>query len=450
MSDKKRFHKPGSLQPNIDDILQWNDLPADAFEPATSEEKENFIQDRRSVSYWKDAWRRLRKNTVAMVALVIIILLAVFAFVGPAVVPYTYKQQIRGSEALHPWHYSLEDQEKINAYMEEHSGAGNLSPDEAVEQARKEAEAKGVTLSRVDEAKIRAKANVSQQEVSDNEEAVTEADAVKALGIKHSMFGYSNKELQKKAEGEKVFPHVFGTDDQGRDIMVRVMVGTRVSIIVGVCAALLVLVIGALYGSVSGYCGGMVDTVMQRIVEIIYSIPEMLIILLLSATLKPALEQFQNSGDGILQSMVTLLGPNLISMFIAFGLLYWVTMSRIIRGQSLQLKQQEYVTAARALGAKGGRIISKHLLPNCIGQIVTTTFLQIPSAIFLESFLSFLGVGVSAPLTSLGSMCSEALSGLKTYPYRLFIPAVILSVMILSLNLFGDGLRDALDPKLKK
>ena len=450
MSDKKRFHKPGYLQPNIDDILQWNDLPADAFEPATSEEKENFIQDRRSVSYWKDAWRRLRKNTVAMVALVIIILLAIFAFVGPAVVPYTYKQQIRGSEALHPWHYSLEDQEKINAYMEEHSGAGKLSPDEAVEQARKEAEAKGVTLSRVDEAKIRAKANVSQQKASDNEEKVTEADAVKALGIKHSMFGYSNKELQKKAEGEKVFPHVFGTDDQGRDIMVRVMVGARVSIIVGVCAALLVLVIGALYGSVSGYCGGMVDTVMQRIVEIIYSIPEMLIILLLSATLKPALEQFQNSGDGILQSLVTLLGPNLISMFIAFGLLYWVTMSRIIRGQILQLKQQEYVTAARALGAKGGRIISKHLLPNCIGQIVTTTFLQIPSAIFLESFLSFLGVGVSAPLTSLGSMCSEALSGLTTYPYRLFIPAVILSVMILSLNLFGDGLRDALDPKLKK
>ena len=404
MSDKKRFHKPGSLQPNIEDILQWNDLPADAFEPATSEEKENFIQDRRSVSYWKDAWRRLRKNTVAMVALVIIILLAIFAFVGPAVVPYTYKQQIRGSEALHPWHYSLEDQEKINAYMEEHSGAGKLSPDEAVEQARKEAEAKGTTLSRVDEAKIRAKANVSQQEASNNEEKVTEADAVKALGIKHSMFGYSNKELQKKAEGEKVFPHVFGTDDQGRDIMVRVMVGARVSIIVGVCAALLVLVIGALYGSISGYCGGMVDTVMQRIVEIIYSIPEMLIILLLSATLKPALEQFQNSGDGILQSLVTLLGPNLISMFIAFGLLYWVTMSRIIRGQILQLKQQEYVTAARALGAKGGRIITKHLLPNCIGQIVTTTFLQIPSAIFLESFLSFLGVGVSAPLTSLGSI----------------------------------------------
>ena len=282
------------------------------------------------------------------------------------------------------------------------------------------------------------------------EETITESQAAKELGLKKKPFGYSDKELERKAAGEKVFPHIFGTDDQGRDIMVRVMVGTRVSITVGICAALLVLVIGALYGSISGYCGGVVDTVMQRIVEIIYSIPEMLIILLLSATLKPALEQFQNSGNGIFQKLVTILGPNLISMFIAFGLLYWVTMSRIIRGQILQLKQQEYVTAARALGAKGGRIIRRHLLPNCIGQIVTTTFLQIPSAIFLESFLSFVGVGVSAPLTSLGSMCSEALSGLNTYPYRLFIPAVILSLMILSLNLFGDGLRDALDPRLKK
>lgn len=448
MAEKKRFHKIGSLQPNIDDIMEWNEIPEDAFSSATTEEKENFIQERKSVSYWADAWRRLRKNTVAMVALCIIIALVIFGFIGPSLVPYTYKEQIRGSEGLHPWHYTLEDTEKIHAYMEEHNGSANLSPDEAVEQAKEEAAAKGEELSRVEEAKIRAQASTKNQQTSD--EQVTEKQAAKALGIKSKAFGYSEKELQRIESGEKVFPHVFGTDDQGRDIMVRVMVGTRVSIIVGVCAAILVLIIGALYGSISGYCGGVVDTVMQRIVEIIYSIPEMLIILLLSATLKPALESFQNSGDGVVQNLVTILGPNLISMFIAFGLLYWVTMSRIIRGQILQLKQQEYVTAARALGAKGGRIISKHLLPNCIGQIITTTFLQIPSAIFLESFLSFVGVGVSAPLTSLGSMCSEALSGLNSYPYRLFIPAAILSVMILSLNLFGDGLRDALDPRLKK
>ena len=447
MAEHKRKKTFGSLQPDIEDILSWNELPGDAFEAATTEERENFSQDRKSVSYWADAWRRLRKNTVAMVALCIVVIIALFAFIGPMVVPYTYKQQVRGSESLHPWHYSLEDQKRISDYLEEHNGAGKLTPDEAVEKARAEAAAAGKTLSRVEEAKIRAQANVSQGQTA---EEVTQADAVKALGIQSKPFGYSMQELQRKAAGEDVFPHVFGTDEQGRDIMVRVMVGARVSIIVGVCAALLVLVIGALYGSISGYCGGMVDTVMQRIVELIYSIPEMLIILLLSATLKPALEQFQNSGNGPLQNLVTILGPNIIAMFIAFGLLYWVTMSRIIRGQILQLKQQEYVTAARALGAKGGRIIKRHLLPNCVGQIVTTTFLQIPSAIFLESFLSFVGVGVSAPLTSLGSMCSEALSGLTTYPYRLFIPAAILSLLILCLNLFGDGLRDALDPRLKK
>jgi ABC-type dipeptide/oligopeptide/nickel transport system permease subunit len=448
MAETKKYNKVGSLQPNIDDIMDWNSLPENAFEPATESEKESFIQDRENVSYWKDAWRRLRKNTVAMVALVVIVLLVIFAFVGPQVVPYSYKEQIRGSETLDPWHYTLEDQQKINDYIEKHSGSKVLSVEEAIEQARAEAEAKGEKLTRVEEAKIRASANVSKQ--SSEETEMTAQQAAKELGVKAKIFGYSNRELQKIAEGEKVFPHIFGTDDQGRDIMVRVMVGARVSIIVGICAAILVLIIGAVYGSISGYCGGMVDNVMQRIVEIIYSIPEMLIILLLSATLKPALEQFQNSGDGVVQSLVTLLGPNLISMFIAFGLLYWVTMSRIIRGQILQLKQQEYVTAARALGAKGSRIIWRHLLPNCVGQIVTTTFLQIPSAIFLESFLSFVGVGVSAPLTSLGSMCSEALSGLTSYPYRLFIPAAILSVLILSLNLFGDGLRDALDPRLKK
>lgn len=451
MAENRKYNKFGSLQLNADDIMKWNEeLPGNAFDPASSEEKENFIQDRKSVSYWKDAWRRLRKNTVAMIALGIIILLTLFAFVGPMIVPYTYKQQIRGSEALGLSHYSLEDKQAIHAYIEEHTGIGVLSPDEAVEQAKAEAEASGKKLSRVEEARIRAQASVNADNAQAEGETITESKAAKELGLKKKPFGYSDKELERKAAGEKVFPHIFGTDDQGRDIMVRVMVGTRVSITVGICAALLVLVIGALYGSISGYCGGMVDTVMQRIVEIIYSIPEMLIILLLSATLKPALEQFQNSGDGIFQKLVTILGPNLISMFIAFGLLYWVTMSRIIRGQILQLKQQEYVTAARALGAKGGRIIRRHLLPNCIGQIVTTTFLQIPSAIFLESFLSFVGVGVSAPLTSLGSMCSEALSGLNTYPYRLFIPAFILSLMILSLNLFGDGLRDALDPRLKK
>ena len=247
-----------------------------------------------------------------------------------------------------------------------------------------------------------------------------------------------------------MFPHVFGTDGFGRDIMVRAMIGARVSLLVGVFAALLVLVIGAVYGSVSGYTGGMVDVVMQRIVEVIQSVPEVLVILLISMVLKVRFNETLANSTGIIGTLFHTVGTNVIAMFIAFGSLYWVTMSRIIRGQILQLKQQEYVTAARALGARGGRIIRKHLLPNCIGQIVTTTFLQIPSAIFVESFLSYLGVGVDTPMTSLGSMCTDALGGMYSYPERLLFPAVLLSIMILSLNLVGDGLRDALDPKLKK
>ncbi|OUN20141.1 ABC transporter permease [Flavonifractor sp. An82] len=433
--ENKRKKVLGSLQPDVEDILHWNDLPENAFEPATTQEKESFIQDRKSVSYWKDAWRRLRHNKVAMVAMVIVILIGLFAFVGPLLVPYSYDQVIPGANNIHPWHYSLEDQEKL--------AEAQMTPDEAVEAARAEAAAEGRELSRVEEATIRAQAKTSGASTDVNE-------LRKELGIKAKPFGYTNDELERIANGESVFPHVFGCDTQGRDIMVRTMIGARVSMIVGICCAIIVLIIGAIYGSISGYFGGKVDAVMQRIVEIIYTIPEVLIILLLGATLKPLFEDFQNSGDGPLQELVTVLGPNLISIFIAFGLLYWVTMSRIIRGQILQLKQQEYVTAARALGAKGGRIIKRHLLPNCVGQIVTTTFLQIPSAIFTESFLSFLGMGVSAPMTSLGSMCSDALKGLTSYPYRLFIPAAILSVMILCLNLFGDGLRDALDPRLKK
>ena len=445
--DNKIKRCPVSLQPDIESLL--TELTPEDFEPASQQERDDFIQDRQSVSYWKDAWRRLKKNTVAMIALGVIIFLFLFAFVGPLLVPYGYDQFSTGAENLYPYHYALEDQTRLDEEIAARSESEVMDVDTLIEKAKAEAEAKGETLSSVDIAMIRAKAKVASQGQSEHEDT-DPATVRKELGIKKKLFGYSNEELQRKAAGEKVFPHVFGTDMYGRDILVRVMYGARVSMAVGICAALLVLFIGALYGSISGYCGGKVDAVMQRIVELIYSVPEMLVVLLIATALKPILTDFVNNGSGPMKEFVNTMGPNLISMFIAFGMLYWVTMSRIIRGQVLQLKQQEYVTAARALGASGGRIIRQHLLPNCIGQIVVTTCLQIPSAIFLESFLSYLGVGVSAPLPSLGSMATDALSGMYTYTYRLIIPSVILSVMILAFNLFGDGLRDALDPKLKK
>lgn len=449
--DNKMKRCPVTLQPDIEELLDWNNYNADDFDSASQTEKKDFIQERQSVSYWKDAWRRLKKNVVAMVALGVIIFLVLFAFVGPYLVPYGYDQFNKGAENLHPTHYTLEDTQKLDAELAARTSAGGTKgAEEMIAEAEAEAAAKGEKLTSVDIAKIKAKAKVAAQNAQKQNEEVDVNSLRKELGIKKHLFGYSTDELQRKANGEKVFPHVFGTDMYGRDILVRVMYGARVSMSVGICAAFLVLVIGATYGAISGYCGGKVDAVMQRIVEVIYAVPEMLVVLLIATALKPILTDYINTGNGPLKSFVSVLGPNLISMFIAFGMLYWVTMSRIIRGQVLQLKQQEYVTAARALGASGKRIILRHLIPNCIGQIVVTTCLQIPSAIFLESFLSYLGVGVSAPLPSLGSMATDALSGMYTYTYRLIIPSVILSIMILAFNLFGDGLRDALDPKLKK
>lgn len=400
--DKKIKKCPVSLQPDIENLLQ--DLSPDDFASASRQEKDDFIQDRQSVSYWKDAWRRLKKNVVAMVALGVIVFLFLFAFVGPLLIPYGYDEFNKGAENLYPYHYTLEDTQRVNDEIASRTQSDVVDVDEMIAQAKAEAEKKGEKFTKKDEAVIRAKAKVAAKpsEDSSEEQSVDEDSVRKELGIKKHIFGYSQAELERKANGEKVFPHVFGTDMYGRDILVRVMYGARVSMSVGVFAAILVLVIGALYGAISGYCGGKVDAVMQRIVELIYAVPEMLVVLLIATALKPILTDYVNSsGTSPMKSFVNVLGPNLISMFIAFGLLYWVTMSRIIRGQVLQLKQQEYVTAARALGASGGRIIRRHLLPNCIGQIVVTTCLQIPSAIFLESFLSYLGVGVSAPLPSL-------------------------------------------------
>lgn len=341
---------PLSLHLNVDDFM-----------PATNDEKQSLVVMRESVNFWKDGLRRLRKNKIAMVSLVVIILIAFFAYVLPAVWPYGYDEQIKYSE--------------------------NLAP-----------------------------------------------------------FEYSEKELARIAEGESVFPHILGTDRSGRDFAVRLMMGTRVSLSVGLLASVLVLLIGATYGAISAFAGGWVDIIMMRITDILYTIPDILLIILLGMALKDPLEAIsQQPGFGWMQK----LGPNMISIFIIFALLYWVSMARIVRSQVLTLKESEYVTAARALGASSGRIIKRHLLTNCIGTLIVTTTLQIPSSIFTESYLSFLGLGVAAPMPSLGSLATDAVKGMNTYPHLLLAPALMISVMILVFNLFGDGLRDAFDPKLK-
>ncbi|MBR4983767.1 MAG: ABC transporter permease [Lachnospiraceae bacterium] len=257
---------------------------------------------------------------------------------------------------------------------------------------------------------------------------------------------YSAEEMARIEAGEDVFPHLLGTDKMGRDYAIRVMMGSRISLLVGLIATCIILVIGSTYGSIAAFCGGWVDIIMMRIVDIIYTVPDILLIVLLSFALKAPLQALaQLPGFGWIQTV----GENLISIFVVFALLYWVGMARMVRSQVLMLKESEYVTAARALGVSSGKIIKNHLLTNCIGTLIVTTTLQIPSSIFTESFLSFLGMGVAVPLPSLGSLASDAINGMNTNPHLLFIPAIVISLIILSFNLLGDGLRDAFDPKLK-
>lgn len=348
--------KPFSLHVNLD-----------AFMPATDEEKAYMVQMRPSTTFFRDGMKRLLKNPVATISIIIILIIALSSIFIPMIWPYSYDSML----------------------------------------------------------------------------GVTPGKSVDASYNNLAPFAYGKTEQKKLDAGETVFPHVFGTDSAGRDYFIRIVYGTRISLAVGFFASIIVLIIGMTIGSIAGYCGGKVDLIIMRIVDIIYSLPDMLMVILLASVLKLTI------GDALEGTALAKIGSNIISLFIVFGVLYWVSMSRLIRGQILSLREQEYVLAARAAGAKGGWIVKKHLLPNCISVVIISTALQIPNAIFTESFLSFLGLGVNAPMPSLGSLASDALNGLKSYPFRLIIPAVVISLIVLSLNLFGDGLRDAFDPKLK-
>ena len=327
------------------------------FDRASEEDKAQQVVTRESVSFMRDAMRRLRRNKISMACVAILFLVAMVAFIVPSVYPYSYTKQDVTAKYLGP--------------ME-----------------------------------------------------------------------YSKKEMAKIAQGESVFPHLMGTDSLGRDYASRVIYGTRISLLVGIVSAIIVVVIGIIYGAISGYFGGKVDLIMMRIVDIIYSLPDVLIVILLSVAIKDIISTSKSM-------LIVRMGAGMVSIFIVFGLLYWVGMARQVRGQILSIKEQEYVLASRSIGASPARIIRKHKIPNSVSVIFITAAMQIPSAIFTESFLSFLGLGVSIPMPSLGSLASDARSGLVSYPYLLIFPALSIFLIVLSFNLLGNGLRDAFDPKLR-
>ena len=247
------------------------------------------------------------------------------------------------------------------------------------------------------------------------------------LGPLLSPYSYSDQSLTDANQPPSA-SHWFGTDNLGRDLATRVCYGARISLSIGIVASLINLGIGVLYGGISGYFGGRIDSVMMRIVDILYGIPLLLYVILLMVVLK----------------------PGLLNVFIALGLVYWLRMARIVRVQVLSLKQLEYILAARVLGASHQRLIFGHLLPNSLGPIIVTLTLSIPEAIFIEAFLSFIGLGVSAPMASWGVLASEGVVTLRSYPFQLLSPAVAISLTMLGFNFLGDGLRDALDPRMRR
>lgn len=223
--------------------------------------------------------------------------------------------------------------------------------------------------------------------------------------------------------------HPFGTDALGRDTMARLMYGGRVSLAIGFVSVLINLSIGVFYGGISGYFGGRIDNLMMRIIDIIYSVPDLLYVILL---------------------MVLMDKGGLLNIMIVLGIVNWVGMARIVRGQILALREQEYVLAARTLGASTSRLMLKHLIPNALGPIIITSALAIPLAIFMEAFLSFIGIGIQPPFASWGSLAAEGRLNIPSYPYALFFPAVAIAITMLAFNFVGDGLRDAFDPKMRK
>lgn len=357
-------------------------------------------------SLWQDAWRRLRRNRAAVASAVILALVTVLAVVGPSLTPHAYDtvyaNYVRVPASLEPYPRAEEIEPELRTTLRRaRVEVGTVVIEDGVARA-------ALTSSR--EIDPRITRYVERSNLFTNAAVVDIAPDQRSATL--------------TADVQQVRFYL-GTDGNGRDMLARILVATRISLAIGILATAVALVIGVTYGAAAGYFGGRIDGVMMRIVDVLYSLPFVFFVIML----------------------VVFFGRNFVLMFIAVGAIEWLDMARIVRGQTLALKRREFVQAAEALGVDNVGILKRHIIPNTLGPVVIYMTLMVPRVIILESFLSFLGLGVQEPLTSLGVLIAEGARNIEGATWLLVWPAIALALVLFSLNFLGDGLRDALDPK---
>jgi len=424
-----------------------NELNMDKQIDNDSQGTNEFDQPLKGNSLYKDAWRRLKKNKMAIAGLVVVALYSLISLLAPILPIYSYKEQYMDHIHLPPSftltageqmlqrtmvelsilaakdgrvEWTDEDRRLIDkAVKDARSRYTDPSSEDGKNLSRKEKDAladteRQITRERRDLAIQDGRVLLSQEEKARLEE----------LKVKIATESEMKNEKEVKIHERK---YLFGTDYVGRDMLARTIWGGQMSIAIGLIGGITSVMIGLFFGAIAGYVGGKTDYIIMRVVDIMYSIPYMMLVIIL----------------------MSLFGRSILLMFVALSLVSWLTVARVVRGQIISLKNSEYVEAARSMGASSARIIFRHLVPNTFGIIIVYTTLRIPVFIQMEAFLSFLGLGISAPYASWGSLIGDAVEGMNAYPWRLFFPAIAMTVFLFAMNFLGDGLRDAFDPQSK-
>ncbi|QDV14091.1 Oligopeptide transport system permease protein OppC [Rosistilla oblonga] len=412
--------------------------PEIATEQMTDQQREHYrqlladAQRIQGVSLWQDAWRRLRRRRASMLSLYFLIALAVLAFLTPALpLQSPLDKDLDNRRGMAPNLQSYRMGQRQDLQFTDNSLAAEVARvNESI--ATLQAERDSATDPEQREA-LTAKL----------EQLNTTAHPFSQMWNQLDPLAWQLTRLRVAIFGDWAVPSICGTDDLGRDMLARLFWGARVSLVVGVVATIVSLVIGVSYGATSGYFGGRVDSIMMRIVDVLYSVPFIFVVIFLMTFL---------SEESIAASLQSFGIDQITIFYIVIGAIYWLTMSRVVRGQVLSLKHEQFVDAARTVGASQQRIIFRHLVPNVLGIVIVYLTLTIPAVMLFEAFLSFLGLGVSPPDVSWGLLVNDgvqAITPLKSRWWLVVFPGSALAGTLFALNFLGDGLRDALDPRMK-